>query len=496
MAGKIKWQYYFARKFSLQRFEIVMRVFYSDFFWKHFRIKLKNILVKPEQGGNHSIWLEEKEFSYFLDRIYKVVCQDLKHFYYYKRIIKQTQSRWVKAAAEVGRRVSQRLSNKELGKLYDKFIYYHQEHFNKPIWIPFPIEPTLSQAAVKVLENILRRNKKEDQYSYWFGIIFGPEESNAIISLQKELLKLALQVKERRIKKSNLDKKLIAISKQYCFIPCYDVIDKPWEIDYFRKELNLLVRRKLDELRDEYSKLDNIFIIRRNNFRKFLRDFKVSKKEKEILIMAHQLVFIKDERDDYRRRGCYLGRPLFAEIGRRLGLSLKEAAYLTIDETKLFLHRDELSTPISTIKERVKGYLLLRKEGRSTLVVSGKRINKVVQDELGGTSLSENKEVKGIVGAKGKAKGEVIIVRTKHDLRRVEEGQIMVAVTTNPDFVPAMRKCKAIVTNEGGITSHAAIVSRELGIPCIVGTKLATKVFKDGDLVEVDAEKGVVLKLK
>lgn len=63
---------------------------------------------------------------------------------------------------------------------------------------------------------------------------------------------------------------------------------------------------------------------------------------------------------------------------------------------------------------------------------------------------------------------------------------------TNPSYVSIMKKAKAIITDDGGITSHAAIISRELRIPCIVGTKIATKVLKDRDMVEVDAYKGIV----
>jgi pyruvate,water dikinase len=63
---------------------------------------------------------------------------------------------------------------------------------------------------------------------------------------------------------------------------------------------------------------------------------------------------------------------------------------------------------------------------------------------------------------------------------------------TVPDLVSAMKRAAAIVTDEGGVTCHAAIISRELKKPCIIGTKVATKVFKDGDLVEVDANKGIV----
>ena len=67
---------------------------------------------------------------------------------------------------------------------------------------------------------------------------------------------------------------------------------------------------------------------------------------------------------------------------------------------------------------------------------------------------------------------------------------------TRPEFVHLMRTAKGIITDEGGIACHAAIVSRELGKPCIIGTKIATKVLKDGDLVEVDANKGIVKILK
>ena len=74
----------------------------------------------------------------------------------------------------------------------------------------------------------------------------------------------------------------------------------------------------------------------------------------------------------------------------------------------------------------------------------------------------------------------------------MKSGDIIVTTMTTPDYLMAMKMAAAIVTEEGGLTSHAAIIARELGIPCIIGTKIATQVFKNGDMVEVDAEKGVV----
>ncbi|PIN73939.1 inosine/xanthosine triphosphatase [Candidatus Woesearchaeota archaeon CG10_big_fil_rev_8_21_14_0_10_45_16] len=100
----------------------------------------------------------------------------------------------------------------------------------------------------------------------------------------------------------------------------------------------------------------------------------------------------------------------------------------------------------------------------------------------------------GQMASAGKAQGRVKIV---HNIRDgFQPGEILVTSMTSPDFVPLMQKASAIVTDQGGILSHAAIVSRELGIPCIVGTEVATKVLKNGDLVEVDAEKGTVRKLE
>lgn len=107
----------------------------------------------------------------------------------------------------------------------------------------------------------------------------------------------------------------------------------------------------------------------------------------------------------------------------------------------------------------------------------------------------KNKEVRGQVAHKGLARGKVRVLRRKEQIAEVLDGDILVAPMTTPDYLPAMKKAAAFVTDEGGITCHAAIVARELKKPCIIGTKIATKVLKDGDMVEVDAEKGVVRRL-
>lgn len=99
---------------------------------------------------------------------------------------------------------------------------------------------------------------------------------------------------------------------------------------------------------------------------------------------------------------------------------------------------------------------------------------------------------KGLGASPGISSGKVKIIKSMDEIARVKDGDILVTVMTNPDMVPAMRKAKAVVTDEGGRTCHAAIVSRELGIPCIVGAKNASEILKEGQIVTVDATRGII----
>jgi len=105
-------------------------------------------------------------------------------------------------------------------------------------------------------------------------------------------------------------------------------------------------------------------------------------------------------------------------------------------------------------------------------------------------------EIKGSTSCVGKVKGAAKLIFGPSDFNKFKKEDILVAPMTQANFMPIISRASAIVTDEGGITCHAAIVSRELKIPCIIGTKIATQVLKDGDLVEVDANKGIVKILK
>ena len=150
---------------------------------------------------------------------------------------------------------------------------------------------------------------------------------------------------------------------------------------------------------------------------------------------------------------------------------------------------------IEEINRRLKNCILIS-QNNSNKVLSGEEAQRYLQKNTTQEDIKHTNEIKGMCASPGSARGIVKLIFSPRDIEKMNEGDILVAHATNPDIIPAMKKAAAIITNTGGITCHAAIVARELNIPCVIGTKIATEILKDGDLVEVDASCGIVKKIE
>jgi len=175
-------------------------------------------------------------------------------------------------------------------------------------------------------------------------------------------------------------------------------------------------------------------------------------------------------------------------------VEINELAYLLENEINYCLIKN-IKADKNLIESRKKGFIIMYDDRKDILCLSGKEIKDGLK-ALGLMKEDVDVNLQGTSASRGIAQGKVSIVKGVKDLPNVNKGDILVAVTTHPDYVPAMQKANAIVTDEGGVTSHAAIVSREIGIPCVVGTKNATKTLQNGDVVEVDGNNGIVKIIK
>lgn len=172
-------------------------------------------------------------------------------------------------------------------------------------------------------------------------------------------------------------------------------------------------------------------------------------------------------------------------------LSEKDISVITINELKGFFSGKKLPSK-KILEERFSGCALIYDRNGKEQIIQGKLFEELIPSL---TEQFNQKEIKGMAAYPGKVKGKIKIVLDPTECKNFEAGSVLVAGMTRPEYLSLMKKSAAFVTDAGGLLSHASIVARELKKPCVVGTEIATKVLKDGDLVEVDANKGIVRKL-
>lgn len=263
-----------------------------------------------------------------------------------------------------------------------------------------------------------------------------------------------------------------------------------YSFDYYLKELVKLIGRGVNPAQ-ELKRVNQEFTSQNIKRKRLLKKLNIRNPWQTIFEAWGDFMVTKIYRRFAQIYAVYRMQSILKEIASRLNLSLKEVRLLLKNEVYRALLKGKLGR--QQLKARTKLAVYYYEKDKEVVLTGKKALQLVRQAEK---VVSRNiTEIKGQVGCVGKTQGTVKIIIRPKDMVKMKKGDVLVSIATDPDIVPAMKKAAAVVTEQGGVTSHAAIVSRELGIPCVIGTKIATKVLKDGDRVEVDAYKGVVKKL-
>lgn len=310
----------------------------------------------------------------------------------------------------------------------------------------------------------------------------------------------------------NLDEdKILAVSEIIDFIP-FETKNNKFIIDVLKKKENLQKLQHVysdytyvgskDFITNEVSKLDLKKIskdilfkekqIKANKMKKDKLKKSLNKKEKKILDFINFAIYCRDDRKEPVQKSLVLMYNIAREIIFGWGIDKNKINNCLM--TDILKGKQNTINKLAEVSKREIGFVfLLKKNDNYEETFTGiLDAAKIIDSRLGEESSFNIKEIKGHVGSKGHYKGRVKIILNSNEHSKFKDGEILVTGMTRPEFVPLMKKSGAIITDEGGVTSHAAIVSRELGKPCIIGTKIATDILKDGMLVEVDANKGIV----
>ncbi len=434
-------------------------------------------VVALSQNNNYEMWFSQREKERWMKESASML-SEAKRKEALERIEKLQKdfSKFLKLLRNMD---YSKISNKELCEFLDKYLEFHTATLNCFCYS----NPQSTNAIEYRIKEILRAKLNPKQAERYFIDLSTPEEFdetmlerlhwNALLKqavTNKLLLNHALHFPALFFNVYNEDEVLTYLK------------NRVKESSYEREEsLQIFV----DKIRERHAQI----------FKEF------QNQELETISKYLQAMGLWRYRLKHLWSGSeFVALPFFKKICKRTGISLKDlfSVYLP-EDVKRALKKGELLNEKEK-RERLKCTVFKGAEGKLS-VYFGEAAEKIVNNR----GLTETNAVastlSGQVANSGFVKGKARVVFVtdltgfERDLENFKNGEILVTTMTSPLMVPIVRKASGIVTDEGGICSHAAVVAREFNIPCIVGTHFATKVLKDGDLVEVDANKGVVKKI-
>ncbi|MFH1275966.1 MAG: PEP-utilizing enzyme [Candidatus Woesearchaeota archaeon] len=376
-------------------------------------------------------------------------------------------------------------SKQELIKIFEDFS--HAVHLATNFLVPtVNAGDVLKKKLIDLLPEASEQQKQE-----WVNTLIYPSEENSYVEEEKSFMNLVEMIKledgyhSDNFKSDDFNGLLEEHLRIFAWIGA-----RGWWLKYAWTKEDIIARIKLALESNSSHDVDKILEERKFESEKLARQLNLE--GNEILELSKDFAYLRTWRTDIIYGAGYRARNIFYRIAELFGFEKEDIVYL-MDEEILEMLNDDKIVSKKEITGRKESFTMLTLENKQE-IFSGKEIDQKFAS-LFFKEVSLN-EVKGNSAFPGKVQGKVKLVLTAADLGTVEKGDILVAVMTFPHFIAAMEKAAAFVTDEGGILCHAAIISREMKKPCVIATKEATKVFKDGDLVEVDADKGVVRKIE
>jgi phosphoenolpyruvate synthase/pyruvate phosphate dikinase len=378
-----------------------------------------------------------------------------------------------------------RLPDKEL-------LRYHRELFywDEILWRKGQIQNLLElhnnylSAYVRELINATFGKNKEAEY---FQVLSAGDYRSMSERQDEDFAELVKRMKKIKRASKEFEKLLKKHTEKYTWM-IYGWTGPALQSQYFLENVLVALRDSKVQPVAQRRKADRK--INRRKRESIIKKFSGS--DQKLVYLLRKLLDAKAIRVDAHSLTYFMGDKIYAEISRRKFISINQLRVVPPEEVpKLFQKSDshQLNAEYDFViywYERGKGLKkFVGADGKKKFQYIKKRLPKIKRVD----------EIKGEMAYMGKAKGQANLILEQADFPKFKKGEILVTRMTDPSFVPLMKISKAIVTDIGGITCHAAIVSRELKIPCVIGTKIGTKVLKTGDLLEVDANQGIVKKI-
>jgi len=485
-------------------------VYYANNFFKYLGLEKRfSALASSYNNNSCQLLVPKQEFDEISHEIITKVKEDDSWGEKYVQELEKREEKLYQVSEKLKRTNFKNLSDQELAKVFEDYykIYTNLHIFH---WVQ-TVSDFGDNLFSKYLMNYLRERIKGTTYSLGdiFSVLTTPTKPGKAAEEYENLLKILGYIlrKPKVVEYFNLTETRIINEDLFKFDQeleellrdhvarfgwlGYGTVGPGWDKSYFIDILSSLIRQqaKPEKLLQEIKKN------RQENKRKqqeLIESLQIDSNHEKILQFARDLVFTKASRKDSMFFTYSIIENLYREIGRRHYLSVRQVRYLCPLEFKKLLIDKNFHTAILNERYQFSVYYSRGNYEQDVFLTGIKAQEFFNQLNIIKENTNNVKVMFGDCAAPGRIRGRVKIINEVKDMAKMESGDILVSVATNPELVPAIKKAAAIVTDIGGITCHAAIISRELGIPCVVGTKVATKVLKDGDIIDVSATHGKV----
>ncbi len=348
----------------------------------------------------------------------------------------------------------------------------------------------------RIAQNVPKEHQKELQELVLpFRRSFLSEEELSALKIGRQLLSInypsLAQIKERN---PSLHQQIVEHQQKFYWLTTgYKYAEPVSEEQFFSTILEATKTLSSEEIKKKISFLENYEQELQKKKQKILAKIKLSEYDLSILETISTIAWMHDTRKRCNLMGSYWINQFLLKVSQEKNISHELLQFTLPREFIAYLKTGKIDLPL--LKERMKGCMAINTSVGDDVLIHGKEFQALKRRILDAEVGKEITDFRGTAASYGKVQGKVKVI-TNPAKQTLQQGEILVAPMTRPEYVPLMKKAAAIITDEGGITSHAAIISRELGIPCIVGTRIATKVLKDGMMVDVNANHALVKILK
>lgn len=333
----------------------------------------------------------------------------------------------------------------------------------------------------------------EKELNQAYNVLTVPIKLSYLNSERKELLELYGHIQNGQIKLESKDfyQRAEKLAIKYWWTHLGWARGRVKNVDDIRRSISELNENQAD-YKSEIRKIRNYEKSVKRERKEIIERYSiVDKNFLAMLELYDELVFYHDFRKELQMKCNFWEYQIVDQIADRTGIPSYLLDWCSNKEIVEILSGGKIDE--HELNQRSSKFFYMYKKGEET-IRSGKAAEISHADLLDGR-LDEVRDLQGLSVSPGTVTGEAYVAITLDSVLKIKPGQILVTGMTMPDYLPAAKKASAIVTDEGGMTCHAAIIARELKIPCIVGTKFGTKIIKTGDKLEVRANHGVIRRL-